>query len=42
MTDEPRVVRIGRTGTKLVQCPVRIETEDGDVFEYDRLMVSIC
>lgn len=42
MTDEPRVVRIGRTGPMLVQGPVRIETDDGEVVESDRFMVAIC
>ena len=42
MSDDARVVRIGKTGPLMVEGPVRIEMEDGRVVESDRFMVAIC
>jgi CDGSH-type Zn-finger protein len=40
--NEPRVVRVVRSGPVMVQGPVRIEMADGSVVESDRFMVAIC
>ena len=40
--DEPRIVRVVRSGPVMVQGPVRIEMADGRVVESDRFMVAIC
>jgi CDGSH-type Zn-finger protein len=40
--NEPRVVRVVRSGPLMVEGPVRIEMPDGSVVESDRFMVAIC
>jgi CDGSH-type Zn-finger protein len=40
--NEPRIVRVVRSGPVMVQGPVRIEMADGSVVESDRFMVAIC
>src|SRR5689334_24550595 len=40
--DAPRTVRIVPSGPVMVQGPVRIEMDDGNVVESDRFMVAIC
>lgn len=40
--NEIRVVRIVPNGPMMVEGPVRIEMQDGDIVESDRFMVAIC
>lgn len=40
--NEPRSVRVMRSGPVLIEGPVRIELPDGTTVQSDRFMVAVC